>query len=269
MMPRLLPSASPVWLFLLLLMAVAVAGISTQAAEPPAILDTGTENPESAGRSLAAELRGQRPAGSFTNSGVLRIRDAAGRRREVPLTITCQVEQSGAWHVQYVARPGGASNQALTVRHATGAAPGYEVARSGDGGLAEPPRAVPPGQSFEPFAGSDFWLADLGLEFLHWPDQRLVGRELSNGRMCLVLESTNPGTAGYARVRSWVDAEYHGLLRAEAYDAQRRLLKEFSTGSFRQITRSDGRELWVLKDLRMRDQVNDTRTDLLYDLPPQ
>lgn len=269
MVARPYPSVWPACLALLLMAGRTIELLPARAAEPSAIPDAGTESPEAAGQSLAAELRGQRPAGNFTNSGVLRIRDAAGRRREVPLTITCQVGESGAWHLQYVARPGGETNESLTVRHTTGVAPAYEVAWGRDGGVAEPPRAVPSGRSFEPFAGSDFWLADLGLEFLHWSGQRLVGRELSNGRMCLVLESVNPGTAGYARVRSWVDAEYHGLLRAEAYDAQRRLLKEFSTGSFRQITRSDGRELWVLKDLRIRDQVSDTRTDLLYDLPPQ
>lgn len=256
----------PLWLLVL----GRLAGNSPVTAAESTVLPAAPgESPESAGQALAAELRGQRPGASFTNTGVLRVRDAAGKRREVPLTITCQVGDSGAWHLQYVARTPGETTESLTVRHAPGSAPSYEVARSSQGATAGPPRAVPSGKSFETFAGSDFWLADLGLEFLHWPSQRVVGRELSNGRMCLVLESVNPGTTGYARVRSWVDAEYHGLLRAEAYDTQRRLVKEFSTGSFRQITRSDGRELWVLKDLRMRNQLADTRTDLLYDLPPE
>ena len=25
-----------------------------------------------------------------------------------------------------------------------------------------------------PFAGSDFWVADLGLEFFHWPEQKVL-----------------------------------------------------------------------------------------------
>ena len=61
--------------------------------------------------------------------------------------------------------------------------------------------------------------------------------------------------------------EFHALLRAEAYDSQRRLVKEFSTGSFKQITTAEGNEVWFLKDIRIRDEFRDTRTDLIYQLP--
>jgi hypothetical protein len=107
------------------------------------------------------------------------------------------------------------------------------------------------------------------LEFLHWPDQRLVKQDLSNGRMCWALDSYNPGTNGYASVRSWIDTEFHALLRAEAYDSLRRKVKEFSTGSFRQITTRDGREIWMLKDIRIRTEFRDTRTELIYDVPAE
>ena len=90
---------------------------------------------------------------------------------------------------------------------------------------------------------------------------------MSNGRLCWALDSVNPGTNGYASVRSWIDAEYHAVLRAEAYDERRRKVKEFSTGSFKQLTTSDGHEMWFLRDIRIRDEIRDTRTDLVYRLP--
>ncbi len=220
------------------------------------------------GQRLAVELRSQKPAENLTNSGILRLRDARGRRRELPVNIVTLVDAT-RWQVRYEARPGtNAPAESLTVAFSTHAAPTYELARAKPGvAMAEPPQPVDPARTAESFAGTDFWYCDLGLEFLHWPDQRLVKEELSNGRLCWALDSYNPGTNGYASVRSWVDVEFHALLRAEAYDRQRRKVKEFSTGSFRQVTGRDGREMWMLKDIRIRDEFRDTRTELLYDLP--
>lgn len=217
------------------------------------------------GSRLALELRSQKPAENLTNSGTLRLRDARGRRRELPVTITTLVDEH-QWLVRYEALPSGTNSlhESLSVAFSTNASPTYTLHRSATG-TATPPTPVPP--SSESFAGTDFWLCDLGLEFLHWPDQRLVREEMSNGRLCWALDSYNPSTNGYASVRSWIDAEFHALLRAEAYDRQRRKVKEFSTGSFRQVTTRDGRELWMLKDIRIRDAFRDTRTELVYDLP--
>jgi hypothetical protein len=100
-----------------------------------------------------------------------------------------------------------------------------------------------------PFAGSDFWLADLGLEFLHWPQQRLLKREMRKTRACQVLESRpdSISPSGYARVVSWIDAEADGVLIAEAYDARGKLLKEFEVDKF---TKVEGR--WQLERMEIR-----------------
>ena len=211
------------------------------------------------GAALVAHLRAQAPAEPMTNTGVLRIRDGQGRRHQMPVTIATWPEADG-WKVRYEARP--ASNapvETLTVTFAIHRPPTFESSPS------TPNTAKP--SSLQPFANTDFWWCDLGLEFLHWPDQRVVKQEMSNGRLCWALDSHNPGTNGYASVRSWVDAEFNALLRAEAYDAQRRKIKEFSTGSFREVRGRDGKDVWMLKDIRMRDDPKDSRTELLYDLP--
>ena len=247
------------------LLLVLSSATSTLAQDPP------LARQREQGSRLALELRSQKPAENLTNSGTLRIRDPKGRRRELPVIIVTLVDDQ-RWQVRYEAHPtqSNAPIESLTVSFTTNAAPRYELARSEPNApIASPPKAIAPDASAEPFAQTDFWFCDLGLEFLHWPDQRLIKEELSNGRLCWALDSYNPSTNGYASVRSWVDAEFHALLRAEAYDRQRRKVKEFSTGSFRQVTTRDGRDLWMLKDIRIRDEFRDTRTELIYDLPEE
>ena len=216
------------------------------------------------GSDLAAELRRQRPTGDLTNSGTLRVRDGSGRRHTVPVRITTR-GGSGAWRVTYSAVLA-EGTELLTVVQAPDRPPSYEWVRQTAAG-GETRREAGPGGGFEAFAGTDFWWTDLGLGFLHWPGQQLVKEEMSNGRRCVVLDSTPSGEAGYARIRSWIDVEHHALLRAEAYDSKGLLIKEFSTGSFRQVERPDGSVVWFLKDLRIRDLRADSRTELVYDLP--
>lgn len=212
-----------------------------------------------AGQALAAELREQRPSEGSTNMAKLRLVDPDGRRKTVPVTITTRVADSH-WTVQYEAAPTpGGAGDVVTILYRDHQSPVYEVAQSG-----KPPGQLPAGAVFTSFAGSDFWFADLGREFLHWPEQRIVGREPHSGRMCGKLESVNPSTNGYARVISWVDAEYNGFLGAEAYDSQGRLWKRFATGSIQR--HGDG---YLLKDVKIRDARKDSRTELEFELPPR
>jgi hypothetical protein len=86
---------------------------------------------------------------------------------------------------------------------------------------------------------------------------------MRKGRSCKVLESLHPTPAAtnYARVLSWIDGEHRGILRAEAYDRDRLLIKEFSIGSFKKV---DGR--WQLKSMEIRNETTDARTRLEFDL---
>ena len=84
-------------------------------------------------------------------------------------------------------------------------------------------------QLMVPFAGSDFWITDLGLEFLHWPKQQVLRNQMSHGRSCNVLESSNPQPTsnGYASIQSWIDVETGGIVHAEAFDARKKRIKQF------------------------------------------
>jgi YD repeat-containing protein len=114
-----------------------------------------------------------------------------------------------------------------------------------------------------PFAGSDFWIADLGLEFLHWPKQRLVRKELRRGQSCDVLESTNPDPrpGGYRRVVSWLDIDTGGIVHADAYDANDRLLKQFDPKEFTKIKGE-----WQLEEMEIRNRQKGSKTRIDFKL---
>jgi len=221
--------------------------------------------PDQEGQELAAELRNQRPAEALTTGGVLRIRDPHGKWGEavpVRMEITLGADY---WQTRYLALT---TNQVpfetlivtradpLPTRYDRSCAAGPSTPASAAVTLTGEAAAVP-------FAGSEFWLSDLGLEFLQWPQQRVLRHEMRKGRSCKVLESINPvpSATNYARVLSWIDLEHRGILRAEAYDPDRRMLKEFSIGSFKKV---GGR--WQLKSMEIRNEKTDARTRLEFDL---
>jgi hypothetical protein len=118
------------------------------------------------------------------------------------------------------------------------------------------------GSATNGFAGSDFALMDLGLEFFHWPTQILVTREMRKGRGCDVLESRPARTHLYSRVLSWIEQESRaqgqpGLLMAEAYDKSGRILKEFE---IRGLTKGQ------VTDMELRNRQTKTSTRLQFRL---
>jgi hypothetical protein len=209
-----------------------------------------------AGQTLAAELRSLRPAQSGGFSGVLKIRDRQGRTRQVPFRSLITTHEA-SWTVDY--HTGATTNQAgesLRVVHHANQPNQYLYGRA--------PSVLSSEQAAIPFAGSDFYLSDLGLDFFHWPQQRLVKKEMRKGRPCQVLSSQpspGAGTNSYTRVLSWIDTETGGLLMAEAYGRGDRLLKEFEVKSFKKV---DGQ--WQLHDMEIRDVPGRSRTRLEFDL---
>jgi hypothetical protein len=230
-----------------------------------AFADDASPTPEAVeGAELAAELRAARPTHSFTNAATLRLRDAEGRRKAIPVTIrTLVADGSADWNVIYEARSE-KGTETLTITHHGDGVPSYELARSTGTGPASAPRTLTSDETATPFAGSDFWACDLGLGFLHWPDQRTIRRdkpEMRKGRPCRILESIRPAGAGYVRVRSWIDLEHRQPLISEAYDPAGKLVKEFSVGSVKKV---DG--VWQLKDMEITGERDGTLTKLEFDL---
>ncbi|HKS36124.1 MAG TPA: outer membrane lipoprotein-sorting protein [Verrucomicrobiae bacterium] len=217
------------------------------------------------GQKLAAELRSSRPEENLAVNGLLRIRDGDGRRTKVPFRYQIVLIRDG-WQAIYETQPSGAlAGERVVVVHAEDQPTRYLSSRlEGANGRSADPVSLTGDKAMVPFAGSDFWLADFGLEFLHWPQQRIVEEakiRMRKGRPCKVLESANPqpNAAGYTRVRSWIDRETGKPILAEAYGPDNRLLKEFEVGS---LTKVEGQ--WELKNIEMRNARTDSQTVLEF-----
>lgn len=213
------------------------------------------------GRELAELVRSQRPAESTVSPGTMRMRQADGRRTTIPVEVQVVLETNQVWKTIYRASLPDGRRESLTVVNQTDVPPHFILHRAlGDGNLAET-RPSRPDELFAAFAGTDFWFVDLGMVFLHWPEQRWLGRETRRTRACDMLESRNPLPApgAYRRVVTWIDQETAGIVRAEAYDAANRLLKAFSPGSFARVG-----SRYELRDLEIQNEQTDSRTILQF-----
>jgi hypothetical protein len=235
-----------------------MAAILFSAAGATAEMTNSLSDAELQGRALARQLVEQRPATNFTQTGTLKIRDAKGGRREIPIQF--QILTTGTdsldWRVNYQTT---ATNDPvkLVMVHSANRPGGYRLFENGveqelDGAAA-----------MIPFAGSDFWLADLGLEFFHWPQQKVLKKEVKRSRGCTVLESTNPDPSanGYRRVVSWIDSESGGIVQAWAYDSSNKLFKEFYPKDFKKINGQ-----WQVGEMEIDNDRTGSRTRLEFDL---
>jgi hypothetical protein len=218
-------------------------------------------DPEKAGLELAKRVLVMVPRENSSLRGVLKIRDAQGRTAEVG--VTSQVLSGGkTWQVSYIAKPAGWREEKLTIVHAPDRPNEYIYSTGSNATANAQPQRLSGSQANIPFAGSDFWLSDLGLEFLHWPKQRIVKTEMRLGQWCNVLDSINPQAAnGYARVRSWLDKKTGGPIVAEGYDKSDRLVKDFRLKHFSHVQGE-----WQLKEMEIRSPLQRTRTRLEFDL---
>ncbi len=243
--------------------------LTVSAAEPiaaPAASPLTVPDPERDGQELAAKLRDAVPERASEFKGVLYITPRDGPVTEVPITSILTLTSTN-WQVTYDAParqsfPGETlvithqSGQPNRYQFVTGAAPSNSVATA---------KPLAGEELARPFAGSDFCLADLGLEFFHWPVQRKVRHEMRRSRSCNVLESINPHpvAGGYARVLSWIDVETGGIIRAEAFDRidNSKSVKDFELGSLRKV---DGQH--QLESMKIRSRKNGQETELKFDL---
>ena len=207
------------------------------------------------GRQLAQQLLEQRPTENFTNTGVLKITGRNGSHTNLLITFKTLVF-SDSWENVCDAETWTAE---IEIVHKDNQPSVYF--NHAESNL----RLTPLGNSNinSPFAGSDFWLCDLGLEFLHWPDQKILRGETMRGVFCKVLESSNPNppTNAYSRVVSWIDNESFGIVQAKAYDAKGNLLKEFWPKDIRKMNGQ-----WQVGSLDIRNVQTRSRTKLEFDL---
>ncbi len=226
-----------------LFLAVCLTASILAAAEPPKTAPA----VELDGHGLAMQLSSMEPVESSEIHGTLCIK-LKRTRSEAPFV--CKViRRDSTWESVFQAlATGKTAAETLVIIHTSGAPIRYLYAKaqSPTNTLVEPQPISAEKAAVTAFAGSDYSLADLGLDFLHWPSQeRLRGRTRLN-RACYVLESRNDRATEIVRVRSFIDQEYAGtlgsqgfpaILVAEAYNLKNEMVKEFSLhgSSFKKV----------------------------------
>ena len=221
------------------------------------------------GRALVADMLAQRPEQNTTNTGSVSIRDAEGKERKIPARFEIYCTPTN-WVSTYEVLPssGTAGGMKLAVTHDGNQPNRYELFDPASAsGINAAPKVLAPDQIMVPFAGSDFWIADLGLEFLHWPHQRVLTYEMRHGKSCKKLQSINPHPVpgGYARVVSWVMTERpHGIMHADAYDARGERLKYWDP---KNIEKVEGE--YQLQEMEMRNRKTGSQTTITFNLNQQ
>ena len=214
------------------------------------------------GRQFVQKILSQLPTENYTNTGTLQIRDENGHRIEVPVQFEVLAGKSG-WKALYSTEITNAINgdptfgrayfAQLTVLHSEDQPNVYKI-----------PNVNPPptetnnflfltgDQTMVPFAGSDFWYGDLGLEFFHWPQQKVLKKEFHRQCACTVLESTNPNPSaqGYSRVVCWIDNDSLGIVEAFAYDVNGKKLKNFYPKNLEKVNGQYQVESMVMENLQ-------------------
>ncbi len=203
---------------------------------------------------LVARLRSEAPTEDSLIRGVIHIRSGDARTN---IPIVCKVQIDGdSWRSIYQS-----DSELLIVVHSTNGPNQY--LRSISGG---PTNAIGDTAACN-FANSDFSADDLGLEFLHWPNQKLLKGEMRLGQPCDVLESSPPparsAISPIDRVRSYIDKQSGGIIEAEGFDKDGRVIKEFSLhGSF--FRKVNGQ--WRLEKMEMTDKLKHSQTIIQFDI---
>jgi hypothetical protein len=195
----------------------------------------------------------------------LKIRDAEGNQHPVPVQFEIRPTPTNWLNTYESLGATNGSDVKLTIAHFDGQPNQYSLDKVTGQNVAQTNSQKLSGNALMvPFAGSDFWVTDLGLEFLHWPNQRVLKKQMRKGLSCDVLQSTNPQPAegAYSRVVSWIAInrpEDIVIVHAEAYDHRSKLLKEFDP---KKIEKING--VWQLEEMEIRNRQTGTRTRIEF-----
>ena len=202
------------------------------------------------GQDLARSIRDAIPTESASLEASMEVTLRDRKRIKTPLTIKttplCQAECL----MTYETKPSDGNGEYWVVQRVFAKRNEYRIGKDA--------KRLAKGEELETrLANSSFTLADLGLEFLHWPDQKTLRKQRRKSRFCHVLESSRSDSEGALRVLSWVDIKSGGILAADFYSADGKVLKRFSVKG---LTKKDGQ--WQVDEMEMRDVAERTRSRL-------
>ena len=219
----------------------------------------------SPGQHLANEMRQTQLLNYAEISGALKTKGRRGKRSSLALRLTTDVKD-GQWQSIFQATdPTSGAVSQLTILRSPEKGPQYYLASAPNKNIPfEHGEPLAPDEAMASFAGSNFWMVDLGLGFFYWPTQTLLRDariKMRKGISCFVLESQRGGTVdnGYTRVRSWISRDHGGLIYAEAYGVNGKRIKTFEVSDVEKINGE-----WKLKELRIRNEIARSTTELMF-----
>ncbi|MBT5925431.1 MAG: outer membrane lipoprotein-sorting protein [Verrucomicrobia bacterium] len=217
------------------------------------------------GQALAEELRSLQMGIPGSIKATMKIRKRDGSRIEHRVNKHTQTFENGWRDIFQVDKSSSDASEWLWIDHRIDASPDYKLAIS-----KELPTDIDAFTTLDseramtPLGESDFWVADLGLDFLHWPDQRTFTSKITRrkGVGCKLLESSRPTRSpeGYYKVRSWISTEHLGVVYAEAFDIHERKIKTFEVNGIEKINGHHH-----LKELRIRNMRDKSTSVLEFD----
>lgn len=160
--------------------------------------------------------------------------------------------KAGAIHADYSIRDAfGADLAKLEVTRPANGEIGYKLFR---GAKLEPAMLT---LLDSPLEGTDINWLDLTLSYLWWSGGRTVGTEHVKGRLCYVVDLPIPRGVSTicATMRLWIEAKFHMLMQAEAFDAKQQRLRALRIKSFKKI-----KDLWMIEDLEVQSYPSRHRT---------
>jgi hypothetical protein len=233
-----------------------------------AFADEPTSDQIAEGHALAQKLRHEllqaRPEADSQFTGTLII--THNGKKHVPVVCKILANPGGDWKMIYESKAadGIPAERFVITRTPNGNRYAYARAPSVDAPCPEP-KPIPTAQAYVPFAQSDFWLTDLGTEFIFWPQQARLKPDvpLRLGREYYLLESVNSAAGQIVRIKSYIDKESDGILAAEGYDSSNKLVKEFSIhgSSFKKVN-----GIMRLEKMDMHNAKTGSQTVLKFDL---
>ena len=202
------------------------------------------------GQDLARSIRDAIPTESASLEATMEVTLRDRKRIKTPLTIQTKPLGQADCLMTYETKPSEGNGEYWIVRRILAKRNEYRVDKE--------TKRLAKREDFEiGLARSSFTLSDLGLEFLHWPKQKTIGKQRRKSRSCHVLESSRSDSEGTLRVLSWVDIKSGGILAADFYSADGKVRKRFSVKG---LTKKDGH--WQVDEMEMRDVAERTRSRL-------
>src|SRR5688572_29949847 len=158
--------------------ALLVFGLLLVSVGAQAVRDTSYNDTKGEGKALVEEILARGPAEDSEILGLLKVRPPEGSMLEVPIRMVVKVVEGG-WDDIYETQPvKGRPGEIFMVKHRGTNLNEYFFGTFKTMDAKREVKKLSREGLYRPLAETDFNFFELGLEFLHWPSQKIVKKEM-------------------------------------------------------------------------------------------